>query len=155
MSSPSPPHKDASIACRNKSPSLSDCKPFFGKASEKFKAIKKADLPTIQKDCMWGDNIGVYASSSCERVTFGKVDHSYIYTYSFTLGFGNPFIDQVILDFCIKYKVCLAQVGPFLWRAGACLRYLANKSGLEFTLDHLILLYSPTFFRGEVINLVK
>lgn len=122
-------------------------------ASDYASSIQIAHLPTVRKDCRWGDDIGVHAHGSCERVIFEKLGHSYVYTYPFTLGFDNPFIDQVILNFCTKYKVCLAQVGPSIWRAVACLRYLENKSRLGFTLDHLILLYSPRLFRGGVINL--
>uniref|UniRef100_M1DUQ4 Uncharacterized protein n=1 Tax=Solanum tuberosum TaxID=4113 RepID=M1DUQ4_SOLTU len=125
------------------------------RAGDYASSIQIAHLTKVKQDCIWGEDIEVHAPTSYERVTFEKMDHSYVYTYPFTLGFGRPIIDQVILTFCVKYKVCLAQVGPSVWRAVACLRHLANNSGLVFTLDHLILLYSPRIFRDGVINLIN
>lgn len=84
-----------------------------------------------------------------------KMYHSYAYTSPFTLVFGHPIIDQVILTFCVKYKICLSQVGPCLWREVVYLHHLANGSKLVFTLDHLILLYSPRIFQNGFINLVN
>lgn len=62
-------------------------------AGDYASVIQIAHLPMVRKDCRWGEDIGVHAPGSCERVTFEKLDHSYVYTYPFTLGFGNPFID--------------------------------------------------------------
>ncbi|XP_060209810.1 uncharacterized protein LOC132636787 isoform X2 [Lycium barbarum] len=56
---------------------------------------------------------------------------------------------------CRTYNVTLAQIGPIVWRAVACLRLLANNAGKEFTLAHLIRLYPSRLFRGGVIKLAK
>ena len=77
-----------------------------------------------------------------------------MYTYPFTLKLDPP-VDPVIIDMCRTYGVTLAQIGPIVWRVVACLRLLANNSKKEFTLAHLIRLYSPRLIRGGVIKLAK
>ncbi|KAK4360705.1 hypothetical protein RND71_019657 [Anisodus tanguticus] len=49
--------------------------------------------------------------------------------------------------------MCITQVGPQVWRAVACLQHFAQEAKVDFTLDHLIRLYSQCNFRDGVINL--
>uniref|UniRef100_A0A1U7W653 Uncharacterized protein LOC104223034 n=1 Tax=Nicotiana sylvestris TaxID=4096 RepID=A0A1U7W653_NICSY len=87
-----------------------------------------------------------------QRISSFRIGFSFVYTYPFTLGF-NPAIDPVILEFCRFFKICLAQVGPLVWRAVACLRYLSTKANVNFTFSHLIHLYHPKLFRHGVFTL--
>ncbi|KAG5596206.1 hypothetical protein H5410_037438 [Solanum commersonii] len=68
-------------------------------AGDYASSIQIAHLTKVKQDCIWGEDIEVHAPTSYERVTFEKMDHSYVYTYPFTLGFGRPIIDQVIVTF--------------------------------------------------------
>lgn len=56
--------------------------------------------------------------------------------------------DRVVLDFCLKYRVTLAQIHPSFWRTALMMRFFAEKVGLEFTFDHLVRLYWPFHRRG-------
>uniref|UniRef100_A0A1U7Y213 Flocculation protein FLO11-like n=1 Tax=Nicotiana sylvestris TaxID=4096 RepID=A0A1U7Y213_NICSY len=87
-----------------------------------------------------------------QRISSFRIGFSFVYTYPFTLGF-NPAIDPVILEFCRFFKICLAQVGPLVWRAVACLRYLSTKANVNFTFSHLVHLYHPKLFRHGVFTL--
>ncbi|XP_075096550.1 uncharacterized protein LOC142174619 [Nicotiana tabacum] len=65
----------------------------------------------------------------------------------------NPPNDPVILDFCRFFTICLAQIGPLVWRTVACLRYLSSKANVNFTFSHLIHLYHPNLIRHGVFTL--
>lgn len=91
--------------------------------------------------------------------TYSKAGFIYVYTYLFTLG---PFtlgrgegIDQIILEFCDRYKICLAQVGPSIWHMVSCLCQLCTETGKTLTLAYMINLYSRKVFRGGVLKLRK
>ncbi|XP_075079771.1 uncharacterized protein LOC142165023 [Nicotiana tabacum] len=87
-----------------------------------------------------------------QRISSFRNGYSSVYTYPFTLGF-NPPIDPVILDFCRFFTICLAQIGPLVWRTVACLRYLSSKANVNFTFSHLIHLYHPNLIRHGVFTL--
>nr|XP_016514841.1 PREDICTED: uncharacterized protein LOC107831570 [Nicotiana tabacum] len=87
-----------------------------------------------------------------QRISSFRSGYSSVYTYPFTLGF-NPPIDPVILDFCRFFTICLAQIGPLVWRTVACLRYLSSKANVNFTFSHLIHLYHPNLIRHGVFTL--
>jgi len=129
---------------------------------EQVKNLEKADtypslitelvIPTVRKDCNWRDNLRMMIPAPNQRISSFRIGFSFVYTYPFTLGF-NPAIDPVILEFCRFFKICLAQVGPLVWRAVACLRYLSTKANVNFTFSHLIHLYHPKLFRHGVFTL--
>nr|XP_016500506.1 PREDICTED: uncharacterized protein LOC107818937 [Nicotiana tabacum] len=87
-----------------------------------------------------------------QRISSFRSGYSSVYTYHFTLGF-NPPIDPVILDFYRFFTICLAQIGPLVWRTVACLRYLSSKANVNFTFSHLIHLYHPNLIRHGVFTL--
>ena len=118
-------------------------------------SITEEKLDVVRADCGWdARSVRVFVPGPDESVTDYREGFLYVYTYPFTLKIDPP-IDPVILDMCRTYGVTLAQIGPIVWRVVACLRLLANHAGKEFSLSHLIRLYSPRIFRGGVIKLVK
>jgi len=115
--------------------------------------ITEVLTPIVCNDCHWNSDFPIVVPNPNQRITSYMTGFSFVYTYPFTLGF-KPAIDPVILDFCHFFQVCLAQIGPLVWRAVACLRHLSNKAGVDFTFPHLIHLYSPRLFRIGVFTLV-
>ncbi|XP_016463984.2 uncharacterized protein LOC107829777 isoform X2 [Nicotiana tabacum] len=109
-------------------------------------------ISMVRKDCNWRSDLCIVIPNPNQRISSFRIGFSFVYTYPFTLGF-NPAIDPVILDFCHFFKICLGQIGPLVWRAVACLRYLSVKSNVSFTLPHLIHLYYPKLFRHGVFTL--
>jgi len=114
--------------------------------------VTELTIPTIRRDCNWSNSLRMSIPSPNQRISSFRNGYSFVYTYPFTLGF-NPPVDPVIIDFCRFFKICLAQVGPLVWRAVACLRYLSAKANVDFTLSHLIHLYHPNLMRHGVFTL--
>ncbi|XP_075106345.1 uncharacterized protein LOC142179550 [Nicotiana tabacum] len=114
--------------------------------------VTELTIPTIRKDCNWKDSLRMSIPSPNQRISSFRNGYSSVYTYPFTLGF-NPPIDPVILDFCRFFTICLAQIGPLVWRTVACLRYLSSKANVNFTFSHLIHLYHPNLIRHGVFTL--
>ncbi|XP_075103332.1 uncharacterized protein LOC142177979 [Nicotiana tabacum] len=112
-------------------------------------SITEDVLLVVRKDCGWADK-DVVVPRPEDAITSHVESYLSVYTYPFTLG---P-VDSVILDFCKRYEVCLGQIHPLLWRIVIFLRYFVNKiESCQFTIDHLLRLYSPRIFRGGLIKL--
>uniref|UniRef100_A0A1S3Z2F0 Uncharacterized protein n=1 Tax=Nicotiana tabacum TaxID=4097 RepID=A0A1S3Z2F0_TOBAC len=114
--------------------------------------VTELTIATIRRDCNWKDSLRMSIPSPNQRISSFRSGYSFVYTYPFTLGF-NPPIDPVILDFCRFFTICLAQIGPLVWRTVACLRYLSSKANVNFTFSHLIHLYHPNLIRHGVFTL--
>lgn len=59
------------------------------------------------------------------------------------MGFPLP-IDDVVAEMCIRYKLCLEQIGP--QRLIICLFHLTEKAGVILTYQHLLHLYSSKIY---------
>lgn len=77
-----------------------------------------------------------------------------MYTYLLTFGF-EPAIDHVILDLCRHFNVCLSQVVSNIWRLVACFHFLVSVAHVDFSLSHLLHIFSLNPFRGSIISMVS
>lgn len=106
----------------------------------------------IQEECKWKHDTHIYPAREDEHITSYRARHIFTYTYPFIPEF-EPSINSVIEAMRKKYKTCLAQVGPQVWRVFACLQYLASEVKENFTLHHLLYLYSPRLYGRGVFTL--
>nr|XP_033510907.1 uncharacterized protein LOC117275715 [Nicotiana tomentosiformis] len=129
------------------SPVPSRCEPI----SRYICSITEGCLKQVRKDCNW-KNKEVIIPAPEEDITTHVKGFLSVYTYPFTLG---P-LDPVFIDFCRQYRTTLGQIHHSFWRIIILIRFFVNKiEGIPFTIDHLIRLYSPRFYRGGLIKLQR
>lgn len=107
-------------------------------------SIREKHLEIVRRDCGWGEGAALQALPPDEGITDLADGFLNVYLYPFALG---P-LNRVVLDFCLKYRVTLAQIRPSFWRIVLMMRFFAEKAGLEFTLSYLVRLYRPFHHRG-------
>ncbi|MCD7455284.1 hypothetical protein HAX54_027685, partial [Datura stramonium] len=92
------------------------------------------------------------APRAFESVASSRLDYIFVYMYPFSMGLGNH-IDEVIISYYNTFYICLGQLSSGAWRVIAFLRALATLASEEFSLEHLLLLYSPRLVRRGIIQL--
>ena len=89
-------------------PSAQDPREFTLKT---MSSIRDEHLEIVRRDCRWGEGVALQALSSDKGITDPADGFLNIYLYPIALG---P-LDRVTHDFCLKYRVTLAQIHSSFW----------------------------------------
>lgn len=71
-----------------------------------------------------------------------------LYAYPFTIGYSFP-LPPLVEEFYRFYRVCPAQLAPFVYKVIKMLSKFAELAGVEITVRYLVHLFTPSFYRGR------
>lgn len=115
------------------------------------------NIETVKTDYRWGKAVQVEIPSPDENITDYKDDFLYVYTYPLTLcptessessEPSSPEIDPVILKFLRQISSdARSDLSLYLEDSINAPSFHRRVGGEVFTLNHLIRLYNPQFYR--------
>lgn len=75
-----------------------------------------------------------------------------LYAYPFLIGYSFPLL-LLVEEFCRHYSICPAKLTQYVYKVTKMLTKFIELVGVELTLQNLVHLFAPRFYKGTMLNL--